>query len=168
MTTSIIEEINNEYMENFEKLEEKYNKFCNKSVDKIKLFFIYINENDEVYSMKSEKENLINSCISKERLLYLIKNNHYNLLNKHKLVSLLKFNIDLHHTNLNKFILDIENENYLSSLKIVETIKFKDTIPLLSDLNSVIFIYNSMSREKNINNTTKKIIITNKSKTRRK
>ena len=69
---------------------------------------------------------------------------------------------------LNKFILDIENENYLSSLKIVETIKFKDTIPLLSDLNSVIFIYNSMSREKNINNTTKKIIITNKSKTRRK
>ena len=41
MRTSTIEEINNEYMENFEKLEEKYNKFYNKSVDKIKLF-LYI------------------------------------------------------------------------------------------------------------------------------
>ena len=131
-------------------------------------YFIYINENNEVYSIKSEKENLINSCISKERLLYLIKNNYYNLQNKHKLVSLLKFNIDLHHTKINEFILDIENENYLSSLKIVETIKFKDTIPLLSELNSIIFIYNSISREKNVNNTTKKIIITNKCKTRRK
>ena len=163
-----IGELDDTYMKNFEILETKYNKFYNQSVNKIKLFFIYINEDNEIYSIKTGNENIDKSCITKERILYLIKNNQYNLLNKHKLVSLLKFNIDLHHTKINEFILDIENENYLSSLKIVETIKFKDTIPLLSELNSIIFIYNSISREKNVNNTTKKIIITNKCKTRRK
>tara|TARA_Y100000389_G_C17454940_1_gene517471 strand:+ start:571 stop:1086 length:516 start_codon:yes stop_codon:yes gene_type:complete len=166
-----IGELDDTYMKNFEILETKYNKFYNQSVNKIKLFFIYINEDNEIYSIKTGNENIDKSCITKERILYLIKNNQYNLLNKHKLVSLLKFNIDLHHTNLNSFILNKTDENYLSSLKILDTIKFNDTIPLLSDLNSLFFIYNYLSKTNNSHNTTKRIMITeksNKSKTRRK
>ena len=87
-----IGELDDTYMKNFEILETKYNKFYNQSVNKIKLFFIYINEDNEIYSIKTGNENIDKSCITKERILYLIKNNQYNLLNKHKLVSLLKFN----------------------------------------------------------------------------
>ena len=171
MESTIEEEMESEYIKNFEQLEEKYNKFYNKEVTNIKLFFIYINENNEIYSIKADHEDLENSCITKERILYLIKQNQYNLTNKHKLVSLLQYNIDLHHTNLNNFILDKINDDYLSSLKILDTIKFNDTIPLLADLNSIFFIYSYLSSNNQTHNTTKRIMMTNKIKklkTRRK
>jgi hypothetical protein len=146
-----------------------------KEVKSIKLFFIYINENNEIYTIKNEAEMLVNSEISKERLIYLIKNNHYNLLNKHKLVSILQYNIDLDHLNLSAFILDKIQPDYLTSLKIVDNIIFKNTISFLEDQNSIFFIYNSINNTNNTNNTnkmntTKKIILTgpNKSKTRKK
>ena len=175
MAEVITEELDNDYMKKFEELETNYEQFYNKEVAHIKLFFIYINEHNEIYSIKKENEPLENACLTKERILYLIKNNQYNLLNKHKLVSLLQYNIDLHHTDLNNFILNkTNNNNYLSSLKILDTIKFRDTIPILSELNSVFFIYSYSSSNKKSINTTKRIIIkpnksnkSNNSKTRR-
>ena len=165
------EEMENEYIKRYDELEEKYNKFYNRETTSIKIFLIYINENNEIYNIKRDHEDLENSCITKERLLYLIKQNQYNLTNKHKLVSLLKYNIDLHHRDLNKFILDKINENYLSSLKILDTIKFNDTIPLLADLNSIFLVYSYLSANHGSHNTTKRIMITDKTKrpkTRRK
>ena len=86
-------------------------------------------------------------------------------MNKHKLVSLLQFNIDLKHTDLNNFIVNKINDNYLSSLKILDNIKFKDTIALLTNLNSIFFIYNYISRDNKLINTTKRIMIkSNRSK----
>lgn len=161
-------EAETEYMKNFEKLEEKYDKFYNKEVTNVKLFFIYINEFNEIYSIKSDREELENGSITKERILYLIKKNKHNLLNKHKLVSLLQYNIDLHHTDLNNFILSETNKNYLTSLKILDSIQFSDTIPLLADLNSIIFIYSFISPNNQQNNTTKRILLTDKTKTKTK
>jgi hypothetical protein len=140
-----------------------------KEVKTIKLFFIYINDKNEIYTIKNDTETLVNSEISKERLIYLIKNNHCNLLNKHKLVSLLQYNIDLDHFNLSAFILDKMQPDYLTSLKIVDNIIFKNTIPFLEDQNSIFFIYNSINSTNRMN-TTKRIILTtpNKSKTRKK
>jgi hypothetical protein len=161
-------EAETEYMENFEKLEEKYDKFYNKEVTNVKLFFIYINEFNEIYSIKSDREELENGSITKERILYLIKKNKHNLLNKHKLVSLLQYNIDLHHTDLNNFIISETNKNYLTSLKILDSIQFSDTIPLLADLNSIIFIYSFISPNNQQNNTTKRILLTDRTKTKTK
>lgn len=159
-----MEELDSEYIKKFEELELNYNKFYNTEVTAITLFFIYINENNEIYSIRQDAETLNNSCVTKERLLYLIKNNQYT---QHRLVSLLQFNIYLHHTNLNNFILNKIKDTYLFSLKIVDNIKFKDTIPLLKDLNSLLFIYKINTGKKL--NTTKKIIINmNKVKSRSK
>lgn len=163
-----MEELDTEYIKNFEKLELNYNKFYNTEVNTIKLFFIYINENNEIYTIRQETEIVKNACVTKERLLYLIKNNQYP---QHKLVSLLQFNIYLDHTDINNFILNKIKDSYLFSLKIVDNIKFKDTIPLFMDLNSLLFIYKINTNTQL--NTTKKIMITTdklkpKSKTRRK
>jgi predicted N-acyltransferase len=59
-----------------------------------------------------------NSCLTKERILYLIKKNQFNLIKKHRLISLLKFNIDLDHDELNNFITDklnkrLKNEKWI-------------------------------------------------------
>ena len=150
-----MESLNLEYLKKFNFLEKNYTKFYATEVNTIKLFFIYINKNNEIYHVKSKNETLENTYLTNERLLYLIKNNQYNL-NKHKLVSLLQFNIDLEHTDLNNFILDKIQPNYLKSFKIIDTIKFNNTIKFLQDINSIFFIYTPMD---SISNTTKKLLL---------
>ena len=163
-----MESLNLEYLNEFDNLEKNYNKFYAKEVSTIKLFFIYINKNNEIYHVKSENETLDNTYLTNERLLYLIKNNQYNLFKKHKLVSLLQFNIDLDHTDLKKFVLNEIQPNYLKSLKIIDTLKFNNSIKFLEDINSMYFIYTNID---SIYNTTKKIMLKStksKAKTRRK
>lgn len=161
-----MENLDMDYIEEFNQLEKDYKKFYNKEVKKVKLFYIYINEYNEIYNIKSENETLVNTYLTKERLLYLIKNKQFNLLNKHRLVSLLQFNIDLKHTDIKKFIENKLEINYLTSLKILDTIKFKNSIKMLEDINSIFFIFSQTPLS---NNTTKKINIKlSKSRTRRK
>lgn len=158
--------IDQQYITDFEDTEKEYNKFYNEDIKQIKIIYIYINNDNEVYSIKSENEKIKNNCLTSERILYLIKNNQFNLLTKHKLVSLLKFNIDLQHTELKNFILNESTDNYLMSLKIIDTIHFNNSIDIFNDLNSVIFIFTNKIEQKN--NTTKRINIrTHTSKSRR-
>ena len=162
-----MENLDMDYIEEFNKLEKDYKKFYNSEVKKVKLFFIYVNEYNEIYSIKSENEILVNTDLTKERLLYLIKNNQFNLLNKHRLVALLQFNIDLKHLDLKDFLSNKMKINYLTSLKILDTIKFKNSIKIMEDINSVFFIFSNISSDPH--NTTKKINIKmSKSRTRRK
>ena len=139
----------------------------NEEIKKIKIFYLYINNNNELYNVRSENEYIKNNCLSKERLLYLIKKNQLNLIIKHKLVSLLKFNIDLNPIDLNKFINNKININYLSSLKMLDTINFNGRINILKNFNSIFLIF--INNTNLMNNTTKKINIKMPShKTRRK
>jgi len=165
-----MEEIDQDYIKEFEENEEEYNKFYNQEIKQIKLFYLYVNKNNEVYHIKSDNEILENSCLTKERILYLIKKNQFYLVNNHRLVSLLRYNIDFEHTELKKFIYkeDLkDSNNYLSSLKILDSIYFKNTVGILHDLNSVFFIFTNNIQIPH--NTTKRISIkTTKTKTRRK
>lgn len=150
----------------FQLLEKSYNKFYNETVNTVKLLYFYINEDNTIYNIKSEYELLDNSCLTKERLIYLIKKNQCNLCNKHKLIGLLKYNIDFDHTDLQHFLSDKIANNFFISLKIIDDIKFNKTISFLHDLNCVIFLFSN--NIPSIHNNTKKInITTNKSKTRR-
>ena len=155
---------NNDYITEYNLLEKEFNQFYNENVDKIKIYYYYINNNNVIYNVKSHIELLNNSCLTKERILYLIKKNQYNLQDKHKLIGFLKFNIDFDFTDIDNFISDQLDSNYLTHLKKIDDITFNKTINILLDLNSIIFIFsNNISQ----NNTTKKIILnTNKSKTR--
>ena len=63
--------------------------------DDINLTFLYLDENNGVYSIKNKIESVENGTIDRERQLYIIKENQYNMLQKHKLINLSYFNIDL-------------------------------------------------------------------------
>jgi hypothetical protein len=161
------ETLDQKYIKDFELLESEYNGFYNEIVTTINLYYFYINDNNEIYHIKSELENLDNSSLTKERILYLIKKNLYNSSNKHKLVSLLKYNIDFDYTEINNFLTDKLPNKFLSSLKIVDTITFAKTISILKELNSVIFIFTNKNQLMH-NTTTKNIHIKpNTNKTRR-
>ena len=148
--------IDQNYITEFEENEKEYKEFYNEKVKSVKLFYIYINENNDIYNIKSETEEIEDCTLTKERILYLIKNNLYNLSIKHKLVSLLKYNLDLEHTELKNFLKD-QSKDYLTSLKLLDNIYFKDTICALQDLNSVFFIFTNITSTHH--NTTKRINI---------
>ena len=67
--------IDQNYIKEFEEKEEEYKEFYNNEINMIKLFYLYINENNEIYNIKCEDEMIENSCLTKERILYLIKKN---------------------------------------------------------------------------------------------
>ena len=135
--------------------------------NKIKIFYIYINQNNELYNLRSEDEEITDNVLSKERLLYLIKNNELNHISNHKLVSLLKFNIDISSGQITNFMNNKINRNYLDSIKILDKIKFTCNFKILKNFNSIFFIYLNNSNLKNKH--TKRINVNiNNQKTRRK
>jgi len=134
--------------------------------DQMKIFYFYINENNEISSVKSEFQNLENNSVSKERLLYLIKKNQFNKLN-HQLISLLKFDINIDSSEIKSFISNNLNNNYLESIKILDKIEFKCNFKLLRNFNSLFFLYKL--KENSNKSSTRRITLNNKKqKTRRK
>jgi len=159
-------DLDTDYINEYNLLETNYNKFYKAEVKEITLNFIYVNEMKEIYNIKTKQERISESCLKKERLLYLIKNNQYNLSDKHRLVDLLSFNINIEPSEISDMILkNNDNKIFLKSLKIIDDIKYHDTIKMLQKQNSLIFILIKSSRS-DIN--TRRIHLKPRKKTRRK
>ena len=68
-----MEQLDTNYIDKFTLLEVDYNKFYKTPVDKVKLIIIYINENREIYNIKSDLEQLEDGNLTVERLVFLFK-----------------------------------------------------------------------------------------------
>lgn len=168
-----------EYIYDFEKKQQPFMLFYKEKVTNVKINFIYIDLNNEIYNIKSFNETINESVIPYERILYLIKNNQINIDQKYKLLSIIKFNIDIDNTEIKNFLVDDnynDNYNFTFFIKSIDEITFNDTIKFFMRLNSVTFIFKQISQNNennqdnqnsNQNNTTKKIILYS-NKTRRK
>lgn len=133
--------------------------------DNINLTFFYVDENNEVYSVKNKLEWVENGIIRRERQLYIIKENQFNMLNKHKLISLSYFNVDISKNNIEELINNKVDNDFYTKLEIVDTIKLNPSLNIFNKLNSVYYIYKVIT---NSNNTTKKIILSEKNRKTRK
>ena len=82
------------WMEILEKEEEDYKSFYKENVDVIKIFYTYVNSENNIYYVK--KDNLLLKIIKlTKELIYLLKKNKNNNNKNHKLISVLQYNIDL-------------------------------------------------------------------------
>lgn len=165
------EDMNTNWIDDYEEYEKKYEDYYLESMEGVKTMFIYVNKKREIESIHEDYIELqANNILTKEELLFLIKNNNNpkNLKNEptkkkdpYKLLSVLVYNIDLQPKQLKEYLEKkhpAPQENpYLYSLKILEDIQFKKSISLFHDINTVYFIYYDNSHTKNINNKTKKI-----------
>lgn len=133
--------------------------------DNINLTFFYVDENNQVYSVKNKLEWVENGIITRERQLYIIKENQFNMLHKHKLISLSYFNVDISKNNIEELINNKVNNNFYTKLEIVDTIKLNPSLNIFNKLNSIYYIYKVIT---NSNNTTKKIILSEKNRKTRK
>jgi hypothetical protein len=162
-----IEELDSTWITDYENDYKKYKYFYQEELTTITIFFMYIDEKNNLFKIKEKKINIKDKKISKEQLLYLIKNNRYPNSNKFKLDYILRYNITIEPENITKFIKidnNVMNTNYLQVIKTCEDIYYNNTINILKNLNCLYLIYSP-----NNSYQTKKIYITNKtSKTHRK
>lgn len=173
-------ELDTSWITNFEKLENEYNLFYKDKITEITIFFLYVNRENDVIKIKRDKiDNIKNNTINSDNLLYLIKNyNHYNDV-KYKLISLLKFNIDIDSLDINNFLREKhsntnsererdlepkpnpepESQRYLNKIENINSVRFNNTINIFQDLNSIILIYyphedaNNSNKSSNANDT---------------
>ena len=163
-------DFDSEWIKDYEEKENEYKKFYKEEVNIIDAIFIYINDDNEIYNVKNFKEYIANSKINYERIIEIIKNYQNNMDIKHKLMSLLKYKIDIDLENIKQLFNYNINPGTLYSIKNINNINFDKTINLLQDLNSLIFIFKVKNTDKNNKNaTTKRITLTQKQKkTKRK
>ena len=140
-----------------------------KNIQYISLYFFYVNNENEVYTVKKKRVQTEDHIFSLENQMNTIKENQYNIFNKHKLISLSYFNFNVNDNEIDNIIekeLDKrESLKYVNKLEIVDTIKFDKNSDVFDKINSIFYIYKILE---NSQNTTKKVIINQKNrKTRR-
>ena len=158
------EEINLNSLNEFENEYSFIENLKNEDVKNVNYYFIYINSDKIIERINSENivldhVNIVNKNVLLQKINNLINKNK----DKYKLISLLKYNIDLNKNEIKNFLNDKEDD-FLKAYTLIEDIKFKKTLNMFKSLNSIFFIF----YEKKIrDNKTKRIKIKTNKKTRR-
>ena len=149
--------LNTNWIVQFKEEERNYNDFYKEPVKKIKIFLLYVNRNNEIEHVYNDKCELSeNSILKREIIVNFIKEYQLIYAIHYKLLSLLKYNINLDINEINDFLIeDIDSNRFITSEKYLNDIHFEDTIQMFQDLNSLFFVF---YEEKNKMNQTKRII----------
>jgi len=151
------DELDDSWITEVEDEEEDYNSFYKEENDTVEVVCIYINNKNEIYYIKKDIIMLENKTIDKTKLIFLLKNNKIHNEKKHKLISILQYNIDLSPEDLGSYLKNQDNFNFLKVKSSLTEVKWEDTITLFKDLNSLHIIY--YEDKKRSCNNTKKIYI---------
>ena len=159
------EELDDSWITELENEEKMYNDFYKEENEAIEIVYVYINKENKIYYVKKENVLLVDKKMDKIQLIFLLKNNKVYNKKKHKLISILQYNIDLSPEDLTLYLKNKDNYNFLSVKSSLSELKWDDSINLFKDLNSLHIIYYEDSGSKS---NTKKIYITKKRKSRKK
>ena len=155
--------LDDEWIKTFENNDKLYQEFYKDDLYHINLRTIYINRNNEIDKIKNESFLLTEpNKISREEILGILKNNSIDNETKYRLLSILRYNINLEPDEIKNYLINKDNQTYLSIIKHIDTITFDKSISMFHDLNDVIFVFYEKSNEiikKDSNNTTKKIYL---------
>ena len=157
-----------EWINNIKRSDKLYNDFYQVETKCIKIYCLYVNKDKELVYINKDTIELNNKTLMRNRLISLLKSNsNYNKRN-YKIMSLLKYNIDIYPEDIPYFIKDPEQYDFLQSNKKINDIPWKDSIDLFQDMNSLYIIYFERSKNKFKHKQTRKIHIEkNRKKTRK-
>lgn len=158
-------ELDTEIIDEFEREDEIYKDFYKDKLDGVKLFVLYIGNNNELFHIKKDYITLNENKIEKNTLIKLIK--HYIMYDskKYRLISILKWNINIEPDEISKYLKDETDFDFITNIRHLKTINFDDSINLFHNLNSLYLIFHE--KWKLMENKTKKIYIKNKLNTRK-
>ena len=166
-----IDDLDLSWIQDFENLDKEYKNYYTEDMSFIKINSIYVNNNNSIDKIKEDKIILKTpGILQKEDLLRIIKNNTFSNQIKYRLLSILKFNINIEPENLKTFMRSKNTtigSSFLQSIKNIDSIKFEKSISIFHDINEIIIIFhNNIINNKSIG--TRKIFIHSNKKTKRK
>ena len=131
--------------------DKDYQGFYNEDLHFLKIHSIYINQKNEIEQLKEEKMFLNQGVnkISREQLLGILKVNAFNGGKRHSILSILKYNVDIHSTEIMDYLKGGKESNgkesnegdFLSVIKNIDDIVFNQTINMFQDLNDIILLF---------------------------
>ena len=137
--------------------------------ENIKIYFLYCNKNNQMNNLKAIDYKLNNvNMITKDELISIIKKNRINNNIRYNAVNILKHHVDLGFEDIPYYI---NNEETFLKVAKLKTIKFKPTIKMFQNLNSIFLLFNENSiklKQNASHSSTKKIVLYNSRKTKRK
>ena len=159
-------DLDDSWIEQIEKEEKLYHTFYKETNETIKIVYMYIDNKNKIYHIKKNTIELNDNILDKVSLIFLLKKHRVHNNKKHRLISILQYNIDLAPQELSSYLRNDEKFNFLSIQSNLNDIKWDDSINLFKDLNSLHVIFYEIPKIKR--NETKKIIIKSKRKLKRK
>uniref|UniRef100_A0A6C0KBH9 Uncharacterized protein n=1 Tax=viral metagenome TaxID=1070528 RepID=A0A6C0KBH9_9ZZZZ len=156
----------NSWMSILENEEKDYKSFYKENIDIIKIFFTYVDSNNNIYYVKKDNLLIDNNTIKKDQLIYLLKKNKNYNNKQHRLISILQYNFDLEPEEVLNYLKYKEKYNFLTIVSKINNILWNDTISLFKNLNSLHIIYYEEPIKKSSN--TKKVYIRNRKLKRKK
>ena len=125
-----------EWINDFEKDEEKYQEFYNSPVKFIIIIFFYLNKKKEI-----EKKKKIKVFLRKENVFQsheLIGTMMKNKTKSQRIFSILKHNININYENINDYINSNSQEETLKEIKNYNDIYFEDSISIFKNINNLL------------------------------
>ena len=166
-----IQKLDSSWIDDFEKEDKLYKDFYLENLYYINLYFVYLDDHDNIHKTKKNKYFLNNNnYVSREELFKIImKNKNINEASKqshdeaekYKLIFLFKYNFTMEPANISHFLKNQINDDrlYLFPINSIEDVHFNKTIGMFHELNSITIIYkkSSLNNSSTCENKTKKI-----------
>lgn len=164
------ENFDDEWIKKYEKVKnELSDHFFEADNENIKIYFLYCNKNNQMNNLKAIDYKLNNvNMITKDELISIIKKHRINNNIRYNAVNILKHHVDLGFEDIPYYI---NNEETFLKVAKLKTIKFKPTIKMFQNLNSIFLLFNENSiklKQNASHSNTKKIVLYNSRKTKRK
>jgi hypothetical protein len=161
-------DIDSTFLDELEEEEKTFFKFYLKNVNFINIFFIYVNSNNEIIFLKTEKfNNLHDGTIYDKQIIELIKKNSKLYNNEYDFKNLCSYNFCINPKEIMDFLQNKIKNDYFKSYSLVQTIKYKDTIELFETMNDLYLIFKEHIENRK-NNVTKKVYLKHSNKKTRK
>lgn len=159
-------QLNDDWINNFEKTEKIYKDFYKDDVYYTNTSIIYVNKSNDIEKIKQESF-LMNTpnYITREEIIGMLKKNSIVNDKRYSLLSILKYNITIDPEDVSHYLSD--KNDYLDIVKHIDTIKFEKTISMFQDLTELIIIFFEKSEDlskKDAHNITKKIFLNSNNK----
>jgi flagellar biosynthesis GTPase FlhF len=126
---------------------KKYSGFYLQELKSINIYFIYIDDDNNIQFIKKEKKEIENSLLSKDDLTKIIKEKMYHNGNKFGIISLLKYNINIGFGSLSDYMTNTDNYNFLTTSGI-EDIKWDQSVLSFHNMNGIYVLFKEINRYK--------------------
>jgi hypothetical protein len=125
--------------ENLLKIQRNHPK---ESMVDIRCIFVYINKHDYIEQVVTDREPVVNDCITKERVLRLVEERRHSKPNaRYVFRDACIFLVDLTPEQIPMFSQDETNGRFLNQLVLLEDIHVPPSIFIFHDVNAVYFFF---------------------------